>query len=359
MIPYLKDYTGNLKWLPERTLYLTKYGSHAYGTSTPTSDLDVRGICVPPAEYFLGFSKNFEQLVTNTPVDLVVYGIVKFFKLASECNPSVIEILYTNESDILYLNNRILPLIENRDEFLSRRVKHTFSGYAMSQLKRIKTHRRWLLNPPTHKPTRAEYGLKDAPLLPKEQTEAALAVISKELDTWEPDLDGVDPATRIAVLGHFESTLTKMKLGAEEQWWAAGRTVGLDENFLKVMSEERAFKNAVSNWTQYQNWKETRNPERAAMEAKWGLDLKHAMHLVRLMRMATEILESKQVLVRRPDAEELLAIRNGAWSYDQLIEWAEEMEKKLDIIESTSPLPKKVNLEKLDKLCMDIVHSML
>mgnify|MGYP001607055563 CR=1 FL=1 len=47
--------------------------------------------------------------------------------------------------------------------------------------------------------------------------------------------------------------------------------------------------------------------------------LKHAMHLVRLMRMCKEILITCEVVVKRPDREELLAIRNGAWSYYKLI----------------------------------------
>ena len=44
-------------------------------------------------------------------------------------------------------------LVEVRDSFLSKRAKHTFSGYALSQLKRINTHYRWLKNPPPAAPT--------------------------------------------------------------------------------------------------------------------------------------------------------------------------------------------------------------
>jgi len=45
------------------------------------------------------------------------------------------------------------------------------------------------------------------------------------------------------------------------------------------------------------------------LEAKFGFDTKHAMHLIRLLRMAREILETGVVHVKRPDAEELSAIR--------------------------------------------------
>lgn len=42
------------------TILLVRAGSHAYGTNMPTSDLDVRGIMIPPSDYYLGM-KRVEQ----------------------------------------------------------------------------------------------------------------------------------------------------------------------------------------------------------------------------------------------------------------------------------------------------------
>ena len=44
-------------------------------------------------------------------------------------------------------------------DILTKKVQQTFHGYAMAQLKKIKTHRSWLLNPPTKKPSREDFGL--------------------------------------------------------------------------------------------------------------------------------------------------------------------------------------------------------
>ncbi len=53
----------NEKWLNDNTIYLTKHGSQAYGTNTPTSDLDVRGVCIPPIKtHNLGLLNNFHQV---------------------------------------------------------------------------------------------------------------------------------------------------------------------------------------------------------------------------------------------------------------------------------------------------------
>jgi hypothetical protein len=45
--------------------------------------------------------------------------------------------------------------------------------------------------------------------------------------------------------------------------------------------------------------------------------------------MGQEILTTGQVQVLRPDAEELLQIRDGKWSYDELLEYAEDMDNDI------------------------------
>ena len=79
------------------------------------------------------------------------------------------------------------------------------------------------------------------------------------------------------------------------------------------------------------------------------------MHLIRLLRMAVEILTKGVVLVRRPDAKELKAIREGALSYDALVAQAEEIGSKLDTLAKASALPETPNEEMLDSLCVEIV----
>lgn len=95
----------------------------------------------------------------------------------------------------------------------------------------------------------------------------------------------------------------------------------------------------------YWTWKNNRNEVRSELEEEHGYDTKHAMHLVRLLRMGKEALEEGVLKVKRPDAEELLAIRHGAWTYDQCVSYAEEMDNLIrgDLYKNTS-LPKKPDL---------------
>lgn len=101
-----------------------------------------------------------------------------------------------------------------------------------------------------------------------------------------------------------------------------------------------------------------RNPKRAALEEKHFYDTKHAYHLVRLIRMCKEILETGRVIVKRPDREELLFIRNGGWTYEQLIEYANTINRQLDEICAKSAIPDRPDMKFIDNLCMEIIESM-
>ena len=70
------------------------------------------------------------------------------------------------------------------------------------------------------------------------------------------------------------------------------------------------------------------------MEKTFGFDTKHASHLVRLLRMCREILETGEVNVLRKDSEELRAVRKGGITYDELVDWAEK--EDLALIFSTN-----------------------
>lgn len=311
-------YRGSLPWLPQRTIFLTRAGSHAYGLATLESDVDVRGVAIPPREYFLGFWYRFEQAEAARP-DLVIYDIRKFFRLAAACNPSIIELLWTDAEDHLLVTPLGHRLLDNRSLFLSRRAKQTFGGYAVAQLKRIKTHRRWLLQPPSHKPRRSEFGLPETSVLSADILGAVATLEQKA----EQDLS--------AFPGHV----------------------------MEIYRRERSYQNALGEWQQYEHWKAHRNPKRAALEAKIGFDGKHASHLVRLLRMCREILETGTVIVKRPDREELLAIRNGAWSYDQLLEWSEHEDRALETITADSALPPAPDEQRLDALCIATVEEVI
>lgn len=357
-------YTGNLTWLQQNTILLAKHGSHAYGLNTPTSDIDFKGIAIPPKSYFLGTDRfeqaEFKDLELNA--EAVVYELRKFCKLAAECNPNIIEVLWSDPEVYTILAPAGQKLVENRELFLSKKARYTFSGYAHAQLKRIKHHYGWIRYGENIKePTRKDFGLPERTLISADQRMAAMAAVQKKLDRWNlKALEDLEPATRIAIMNGVTEVLTEMKIGSDETlWMSAARYLGMDSNFIEILDYERRYISARKEWDSYQEWKKNRNPDRAALEEKYGYDSKHAMHLVRLVRMCGEILDTGKVIVKRPDRDELLAIRNGAWSYEQLIEYAETEDKRMDEKYNASTLKHNVDLQKVNELCTSLVEKAL
>jgi hypothetical protein len=144
------------------------------------------------------------------------------------------------------------------------------------------------------------------------------------------------------------STIANEKLG-----------IDLPKNIITLFTQEKAYAAAKAHYDQYVNWKKTRNPARAEMEAKWGFDVKHGCHLIRLMRMSKEILVLGKVLVKRPDRDELLAIRRGERTYDNLVEEAERLEAECDALYTTSMLPREPDRVKLDTMIVDMTERYL
>lgn len=349
-----------LSWLKDNTIFVTLHGSHAYGTNHIGSDIDLKGVAIPPKQVLFGFLDNFEQAEFNEPYDAVIYDIRKFCKLAAECNPNIIELLFSDESSAFIKKPPMQRLMDIRDAFISKKARYTFAGYAHAQIKRIKTHRRWLLNPITKKPERSDYKLPDNhKLLPEHQLKEIEAAISKKLDGWILDTTGVERARAIEIKSTLEDILVEIKVNSEDLATLAARSYGLNDNIIEAFKRERQYKNALSDYNNYKNWQHTRNKSRAELESKFNYDVKHGMHLVRLYKMCEEIITTGKVIVKRPDAEELLAIRNGAWTYDELIEFAEKQDEKLNELYESSKLPREPNRKLINSTLIDILDKSL
>ena len=355
-------YNGNLPWLKDRTILAVLHGSHAYGLNTETSDIDVKGVCVAPRSVYLGYTHKFEQAEGKDPYDLVVYELRKFIKLAANCNPNIIEVLHTDPESWIKVTPAGQLLLDNKDKFLSMKAKHTFSGYANSQLKRIQGHYRWLKNPPKTPPTRKDFELPEISLISRDQYGVIEAEIRKKIETFDFNWSVLEESDRINLQGCIAGFFTEMNLTEGEVWTRTGRTLGFDDNFLEHLQKERLFKAKQTEWEQYQNWKKTRNPKRSAIEAKFGFDLKHASHLVRLIKMCREIITTGKVnVMRTDDREELLAIKNdGIWSYEKLIEWSDTQEKELSLLYKTCTiLPREPDHVFLNDMCQKIIEEVL
>lgn len=124
--------------MPDNMILRCVAGSHLYGLNTPSSDMDERGIYLESLEDVLNINGRQNSEVADDKQDTKYYSLGKFLKLASECNPNIIELLYLPEDAILQKSPVYDDLIEHRDWFMSKRAMHTFKGYAYAQIQRAK-----------------------------------------------------------------------------------------------------------------------------------------------------------------------------------------------------------------------------
>jgi predicted nucleotidyltransferase len=350
---------NDLLWIKSHTMFLTIHGSIAYGLNTPESDVDVRGICTVPKEYLLGFNKNFNEYIKSDP-DCTIFNIKKFFHLAAGGNPNCLELLFTEPEDHILVTDLGKILIDNKDYFLSKQLKERYIGYSKAQAHRIRNHRKWILNPITKKPTRKEFGLSEKLLIDKNQFDIIKNAINKKLDSWNPDFEPFSESQKIYLQNKVSDILAEINITYDDKWVAASRTLGLDENFIAILKKEKEFENKLADYNNYCEWKQNRNPKRAAYEEKYLYDLKHATQLVRLLKLGKEILETGKLQVKRThDREELMAIKTGSMTYEQLIEYADKIEEDVKIAYNNSKLPNQPNIKYLDNLCSELVERSL
>lgn len=372
-------------WLARATVFATVAGSHAHGTAKEGSDVDVRGVCVAPLDVRLGLFDRFDQhegalegelfdllssaLGSRADVarslsvkgEIVLFDVAKFLTLAAATNPSALEILFTDPRDWLLRTPTWDTIHAARYVFLTKHVGRTFQGYAAAQLKKIRTHRGWLLAPPVARPRREDFGLS-----------AGQGVLgADERRRIEAAIDEVVGRTSIADLDVPERTRAQIEErirvfcmnvagasgddGGEAERRAATKVLGLSRDVVAALEAERAYRTALSHYAAYEAWKTQRNPARAALERRFGYDTKHAMHLVRLARMAVEALEEGELRVRRADADDLRAIRDGAYGFAEIEQLAADLSARTAAAMARTSLPSEVDRDAVDRLARGIM----
>ena len=378
--------------LRNATIYLVLAGSRAYGTNNENSDFDYRGIAISPIETYVGILDNFEQVVdTQTKVhwksyadliqpesDLQVMELTKFARLACNANPSILETIFTEKG--IYLEHPVMKrLLDIKEEFLTKRCKAAFCGYAREQLDKIKLHKRWIDHPVLIEPKRSDFDLPDYKELSADQFGAAFAIINSEVNEYVVDQNHLPEELKTELFPAMRRMLKKawqgihldlpFPIGYGKMFNklddAVIDAVAVEQqflpNFIEILRKERKYRIAKKDHESYKKWLKDRNPERAELERKYGFDLKFAYHLIRLLAMGREILTDAHVRVYRPNAEDLRSIRNGTaiedgtWNYEKLLEFAEKENEEMEVLVKSSTLPAKPNMRKVHDVVCEMV----
>jgi predicted nucleotidyltransferase len=96
--------------------------------------------------------------------------------------------------------------------------------------------------------------------------------------------------------------------------------------------------------------------KRKKLVEKYGYDCKNAAHLIRLLRMGIEFLTEGILYVeRKNDATQLLEIKKGEWTLDQVKTESDRLFKLCEEAYIHSSLPNKPNEDLVNEVCIDII----
>jgi len=294
-----------------QVIYLVLSGSRAYGTATPDSDIDLRGVLVEPKPYLLGH-KSFEQF-EDLPSDTVIYGLKKFASLLSKANPNTIELLGVDDDCIVIMTEQGERLRNNAELFLSTRVVSSFGNYALAQLRRLQNA-----------------------LYRDSYTE------SEQRDHLKTTLN--------AQMEHFQRTYTNFAEGSI--------TLSVDENNLLFDIDLKKYPvvDFVGIYSELASIVKSYNKLNHRNNKKSDKQLyKHAMHLIRLLMTGTDILLGKGISTRRKEEQALLMdIRNGKLPFDEIFELTKVFQDKFHDAAKTTKLRYEPDMDAIDKLMIEI-----
>ncbi|HKQ38706.1 MAG TPA: nucleotidyltransferase domain-containing protein [Verrucomicrobiae bacterium] len=106
----------------------------AFGLSDDASDVDRRGIYLPPANLHWSLYGVPEQIENNDTQE-AYWELQKFLVMALKANPNILECLHTPLVE--HSTPLAQELLAARQRFLSKLIYQTYNGYVMSQFKKL------------------------------------------------------------------------------------------------------------------------------------------------------------------------------------------------------------------------------
>jgi uncharacterized protein len=328
-------------------------GSKAYGTNLPGSDTDLKGVFILPEDDFYGL--DYVDQVSSEKNDEVYYELKRFAELLYQSNPGILEMLGSPPDCILFCD----PLFEGflQENFLSKRCKETFAGFAFAQIKKARGLNKKInqpLAPERKTPLDFCYVPVNQGSIPVEQW-----LQDQQLQQARCGLVPVPNMRDLFALFYDESGTLGFSgiLKKENANEVALSSVPKGMEPLTLMSFNKdGYSIHCRQYREYQDWLLNRNEERYQNTLEHGknYDAKNMMHTIRLLEMAAEIMGEGKIQVRRPNRDDLLLIRKGEYPYEALIARAEQKLEEIEILAAKCALPEQPDKQLIQRMLASV-----
>lgn len=302
-------------------LFKTIFGSQLYGTNTPSSDVDYKGVFLPNIkELILGNVKldssinesNKEDMSAKSGAGVVeteMYSLQKFIKHAMDGQTVAIDMLFSPRKFWVEHSLGWNEVYSVRDQFLSKKL-NAFVGYCRTQA--------------------AKYGIKGSRLNSSEKFINLFKSVDQDVlvgDIVEQIMELVDGEHAQV---HLDSELHKSYLDV------------CGKKFLFTSKIRYGLPTLEKFWENYGS--------RARMAATDdGVDFKAISHAFRAAYEVKELVETRDIKFPLKDRQFLLDVKTHQYKYIDIAPRLEDLVDEVGVLVANSDLPDKpkVNHEEL------------
>lgn len=284
------------------------FGSHVYGTDTPKSDKDYKGVFIPKArDVLLGRiphtvsdnTKRGNEKNTADDVDSETYSLHHFIKMCLDNEMVAFDMLHTPGRFILtdsYIWNEIIAY---RQKFYTKSLKAYF-GYITKQA--------------------AKYGVKGSRL---HAIKSALVI-----------MDGSDGE-------RLEDVWTQLPIVEHATY---------NGDFYEICGKKLHRRMKIREASDILHKTDDRYGERARMaESSEGVDWKAMSHAIRVGYQIIELFDYGTITFPRPEATHLKEIKQGLLSFDKVSDELEGLVTIVKALSEKSTFPEKPDYKFWDK----------
>lgn len=303
------------------------FGSHLYGTNTPDSDMDYKGVFLPTKdEILLGrIPKNFSETTgndrsknTKNDEDSELFSLHEFIKLACEGQTVALDMLHARDNMILEKSEIWDQIILNREKFYTKNLK-AFVGYARRQA--------------------TKYGVKgsrlDAANEVKEIMERTIrwGVATKLEEVWD----------KLPVNEHCH--FIEDSPNGVKQYQVCGKTLQSKESLEHALEIVNKFYNSYGSRA------------KMASENK-GIDWKAVSHAIRAAHQVEELFTKRTITFPLTNAYFIRSIKCGELDYQTKVgPYLDGMMEKVERLSEENTLPDQPDRKFWDDFIKETVEN--
>jgi hypothetical protein len=308
------------------TVVQIKFGSHLYGTSTPTSDTDYKSVFIPEARDIIlqrcprtmsmgtGRKKAEGERNLTTDIDNECYSLHYYLQLLREGQTGAVDMLFApnpEQSTLLWDHLRM-----NRERLLTKKSV-AFVGYCRTQANK--------------------YGIKGS----------RVAAAKRAMEFFQTAIEMHSTVTKVGdVVGGVPRVIDEFTYVVEKE-----TTGGNFETYFVCCDRMVGFKNTLKEAASIFTRIHENYGARARMaESNEGIDWKALSHAVRVGHEALELLKFRWITFPLPNAPHILDIKQGKLDYKVVAEEIEGLLVQVEEASAHSMLPEHADSAWIDDL---------